>query len=59
MLRKVYVAFASLTLAVYGGIAFTGFEFGTPEREPVSAELRGTHGYRTHYIFMPGHQHGK
>jgi hypothetical protein len=59
MLRNIYIALGSLSLALYGWMAFTGWELGSPEREPVGAELRGTHGYRSVYIFSPGAMHGK
>ena len=64
MLRTVYLISGIAILALYGVVAFSGWEFGTPDRERVSAaEVRDVRsspgGYRAFHFWHSGFHGGK
>jgi hypothetical protein len=61
MLNKIYVAFGSVVLTVYGLVAFTGSEFGDPQRQivPASARQPGWARSSSSHIWYSGYRGGK
>lgn len=60
MLGKIYLAFGILIIALYGMVAFTGREFGDPQREIVPADVRSSPGgYRSFHFWHSGYRGGK
>jgi hypothetical protein len=58
MLRYFYIITSALALSIYGYMALTGHEFGSPEREEMAANMRYAPGYRSH-IWLLGPHGGK
>ena len=58
MLRYVYIITSALALSIYGYMALTGHEFGSPEREELASNMRHAPGYRSH-IWLLGLHGGK
>jgi hypothetical protein len=59
MLRKIYVISGAAALTLYGALAFTGWEYGTPTREKLDPSVRDSPaGYRTHFTYV-GSRGGK
>ena len=51
MLSKVYLVLGIIIIALYGWVAFTGKEFGDPEREKIPADVRQSpSGYRSFHV---------
>jgi hypothetical protein len=60
MLRRFYLLTGMATLALYGVVAFTGWEFGTPPRERIPADVRHSPGgYRSYHFWHAGYHGGK
>ena len=51
MLSKIYLAIGIIIIALYGWVAFTGKEFGDPERDKIPADVRQSPGgYRSFHV---------
>ena len=60
MLTRVYLILGIAIIALYVFAAFTGFEFGTPQRRFVPADVRQSPGgYRSFYFWHSGYMGGK
>ena len=60
MLTKVYLIIGILVIAAYSLVAFTGKEFGDPERQRVPADVRQSPGgYRSFHFWHSGYRGGK
>jgi len=61
MLSKVYLLIGIIIIAGYAAIAFTGTEFGDPDKQTVPAEARQSPGgYRSYHVFYySGYRGGK
>jgi hypothetical protein len=60
MLAKFYLMLGIIIIAAYGVIAFTGREFGDPERQRVPADVRQSPGgYRSFHFWHTGYRGGK
>ena len=60
MLTKTYLIIGALIIAAYGFVAFTGKEFGDPERQRVPADVRQSPGgYRSFHFWHSGYRGGK
>jgi len=60
MLTKFYLILGIVIMAAYGLIAFTGKEFGDPERQQVPADVRQSPGgYRSFHFWHSGYRGGK
>ena len=60
MLRNAYLATGIALVALYGAIAYSGWEFGTPERESIPADVRNSPGgYRSFHFWHSGFHGGK
>ena len=60
MFNRIYLAIGALTLALYAAIAYTGTEFGSPEREVVPPDVRQSPGgYRSFHFWHSGYHGGK
>ncbi|MCI0456044.1 MAG: hypothetical protein L0Z62_03570 [Gemmataceae bacterium] len=61
MLNKIYVACASAVLALYGLVAFAGWEFGDPQRRivPASARQPGWARSSSSHFWYAGYRGGK
>jgi hypothetical protein len=60
VLNKIALALGSTAILVYAVVAFTGTEFGDPEREVVPADVRQSPGgYRSFHFWHSGYQGGK
>ena len=60
MLTKLYLIIGAIVIAGYGLIAFTGKEFGDPERQRVPADVRQSPGgYRSYHFWHLGLHGGK
>jgi hypothetical protein len=60
MLTKLYLIIGMIVIAGYGLIAFTGKEFGDPERQRVPADVRQSPGgYRSFHFWHSGYRGGK
>jgi hypothetical protein len=58
--QRIYVGVGVLALLAYGAIRFTGYEFGSPAREFVPADVRQSPGgYRSFHFWHSGYQGGK
>jgi hypothetical protein len=58
MLSRIYLVIGILIIALYGWVAFTGKEFGDPEREKIPADVRQSPGgYRSFHV--SGYHGGK
>lgn len=60
MLRKLYFVSSFVVVLLYGVAAFQGWEFGTPRREVVPADVRNSPGgYRSFHFWHSGFHGGK
>jgi hypothetical protein len=59
MLRKIYLTLGVLIIAVYGWVAFSGWEPGTAGRQKIPPGARTGTGYRSHYFWHSGYRGGK
>jgi hypothetical protein len=61
MLTKFYLVLGIIIIAAYGLIAFTGKEFGDPDKQRVPPEARQSPGgYRSFHVFYySGYRGGK
>ncbi|HSF25132.1 MAG TPA: hypothetical protein VLE20_12985 [Blastocatellia bacterium] len=60
MLSKFYLILGIIIIAAYGAIAFTGTEFGNPDRLTVPADVRQSPGgYRSFHVWYSGYRGGK
>ena len=59
MLRKFYLLTGMATLALYGVVAFSGWELGTPQREKVPPGARDSKGYKSFHFWHAGYHGGK
>jgi hypothetical protein len=60
MLNRFYWITGIAILILYGWIGFTGWEFGTPERDTVPADVRHSPGgYRSFHFWHSGYRGGK
>jgi hypothetical protein len=60
MLSRLYLVLGVIIIAAYGVIAFTGKEFGDPERQQVPADVRQSPGgYRSFHFWHSGYRGGK
>ncbi|MEK6300425.1 MAG: hypothetical protein AABO41_06855 [Acidobacteriota bacterium] len=61
MLRKIYLVIGLIIVGAYGFVAFTGKEFGDPDKQTVPAEARQSPGgYRSFHVFYySGYRGGK
>ncbi len=60
MLRKFYLITGLAILGLYGWIAFTGWELGSPPRAKLPPDVRRSGGgYRSHYFWQSGYHGGK
>jgi hypothetical protein len=60
MLRRFYLGLGALVLGFYGLTAFTGWEYGNPQRELAPASARQANGgYRSFYFWHSGYRGGK
>jgi len=55
-----YLTIGAIIIAGYGFVAFTGKEFGDPERQRVPADVRQSPGgYRSFHFWHSGYRGGK
>jgi hypothetical protein len=60
MLRRLYLLIGIVIIAGYAFVAFTGREFGDPERQRVPADVRQSPGgYRSFHFWHSGYRGGK
>jgi hypothetical protein len=60
MMRKAYLGSGIALLALYAILAFSGWEFGTPERQYLTADVRNSPGgYRSFHFWHAGYHGGK
>ena len=60
MLSKFYLLLGAIIIVSYGAIAFTGKEFGDPERQRIPADVRQSPGgYRSFHFWHSGYRGGK
>ena len=60
MLTKLYLIIGIVIIGAYGLVAFTGKEFGDPERQQVPADVRQSPGgYRSFHFWHSGYRGGK
>ncbi len=60
MLTKIYLIIGAVILAGYVFVAFSGKEFGDPERERIPADVRQSPGgYRSFHFWHSGYRGGK
>jgi hypothetical protein len=59
MLRYIYIITSGAALAFYAYMGLTGYEFGSPEREELSASVRHSPGYRSFHYWHSGPHGGK
>jgi len=59
MLSRVYLVVGLLIVALYALVAFSGMEFGNPERQRVPPEVRDSRGYRSFHFWHSGYRGGK
>ena len=60
MISRFYLILGVIIMAAYGIIAFTGKEFGDPERQQVPADVRQSPGgYRSFHFWHSGYRGGK
>jgi hypothetical protein len=60
MLSKLYLLIGALIIALYAVVAFTGKEFGDPERQKMPADVRQSPGgYRSFHFWYSGYRGGK
>ena len=60
MLRNFYLAIGMAILTLYGVVAFTGWELGTPAREMIPGDVRNSPGgYRSFHFWHAGFHGGK
>jgi hypothetical protein len=59
MLRKIYLGFGTLIIVVYGWLAFTGWEPGTPAREKLPRGARAGTGFRSYHVWHSSYWGGK
>jgi hypothetical protein len=61
MLKNVYLVIGLVIIAGYAAIAFTGKEFGDPDKQKVPADARQSPGgYRSFHVFYySGYRGGK
>jgi hypothetical protein len=60
MLSKFYLVLGAGLLLLYVVAAFLGWEFGTPRRETLPADVRNSPGgYRSFHFWHSGYRGGK
>ena len=60
MLQKIGLVLGALAILAYAGVAFTGMEFGDPERDQVPPDVRQSPGgYRSFHFWHSGYHGGK
>jgi hypothetical protein len=60
MLRNSYLAIGLAILTLYGVVAFTGWEPGTPARAMIPGDVRNSPGgYRSFHFWHAGFHGGK
>ena len=59
MLKKLYLAFGVGVILFYGTASFLGWEMGTPSRQNLPPEARGSNGYRSFHFWHYGFHGGK
>jgi hypothetical protein len=60
MLSKFYLVMGILIIGLYGFVAFTGKEFGDPEKQKMPADVRQSPGgYRSFHMWHSGYRGGK
>jgi len=60
VLTKIYLIIGVVIILSYGLVAFTGKEFGDPERQRVPADVRQSPGgYRSFHFWHSGYRGGK
>jgi hypothetical protein len=60
MFNKIGLTAGAIAILLYGIVAFTGTEFGDPERELVPADVRQSPGgYRSFHFWHSGYHGGK
>ena len=60
MMQKIGLVLGALAIAAYAAVAFTGTEFGDPERDQVPADVRQSPGgYRSFHFWHSGYHGGK
>jgi len=60
MLSRIYTIIGIVIILGYVFVAFTGKEFGDPERERVPADVRQSPGgYRSFHFWHSGYRGGK
>ena len=60
MLTRIYLVLGAVLLVGYIFVAYTGKEFGDPERERVPADVRQSPGgYRSFHFWHSGFHGGK
>ena len=60
MLSKFYLVLGLIIIGAYGFVAFTGKEFGDPDRQKVPADVRQSPGgYRSFHVWYFGSRGGK
>lgn len=60
MLNRIYLTLGIAVLAAYGLAAFTGWEFTSPQRQNLPADVRSAPGgYRAFHFWHSGFRGGK
>ena len=60
MLSKIYLVLGIALIAGYGLVAFSGREFGDPQRDRIPPEVRNAPGgYRSFHFWHTGYRGGK
>lgn len=60
MFNKIGLGLGALAILLYAIVAFTGTEFGDPQREQVPADVRQSPGgYRSFHFWHSGYHGGK
>ena len=60
MLSKLYLVIGIAIIALYTVVAFTGREFGDPEKQKMPADVRQSPGgYRSFHVWHSGYRGGK
>jgi hypothetical protein len=60
MLQKIGLVLGALAIVGYAFVAFTGREFGDPERDQVPPDVRQSPGgYRSFHFWHSGYHGGK
>jgi hypothetical protein len=60
MLNRVYAVLGTVILSAYGWVAYSGWEFGHPDRGTIPADVRqAPGGYRSFHFWHVGYMGGK